>query len=81
MSEPLSTEELLRLEAELAARVRPSPPHPDLPDRPAAGSNVAYLPAAEHDQMMAIARGLGWFARPSEHDHRLALERGRRRQG
>jgi hypothetical protein len=30
------------------------------------------------DQTVAIARGLGWFARPSEHEYRLQLERRRR---
>ena len=31
------------------------------------------------DDLGPIARGLGWFARPSEHEHRLRLERDRRR--
>lgn len=74
MSTPLPASELDALADELAPT-----PHPDLPDRPAPESNVAYLPVAEHDQIMALARGLGWFARPSEHEHRLRLERGRRR--
>lgn len=48
MSEPLSTEELLRLEADLAARVTPNPPpHPDLPATPAPRSNLAYVSRAE----------------------------------
>ena len=71
MSQPLSLEEHLRLAAELDARCGPGAnpaPHPDLPDQPGPGSNVAYLSAAEHDQMMALAGGLGWFGRQSEHD-------------
>ena len=75
MTEPLPASELAALADELASK-----PHPDLPDQLAPGSNVAYLPAAEHDQIMAIARGLGWFARPSEHEHRLRLERGASRR-
>ena len=71
MSNSLPASELAALADELAPK-----PHPDLPDQPAPGSNVAYLPPTEHDQIMAIARGLGWFARPSEHEHRLRLERG-----
>ncbi len=70
-SSPLPAAELDALAEELTPK-----PHPDLPDHLGPGSNVAYLPPAEHDQVMAIARGLGWFARPSEHEHRLRLERG-----
>lgn len=73
-SSPLPAAELAALADEQAPK-----PHPSLPDQPAPGSNVAYLSKVEHDQIMAIARGLGWFARPSEHEHRLQLERGRRR--
>ena len=32
------------------------------------------------DDLGPIARGLGWFARPSEHEHRLRLERGASRR-
>lgn len=74
MSNPLPASELAALADELAPK-----PHPDLPDQLGPGSNVPYVSTAEHDQIMAIARGLGWFARPSEHEHRLRLERGRRR--
>lgn len=73
MSNPLPASDLAALAAELAPK-----PHPDLPDQPGPGSSVAYVRPAEHDQIIAIARGLGWFARPSEHEYRLHLERGRR---
>ena len=82
MSEPLSTEELMRLDAELAARVVGNPPpHPSLPTTPGAGSNVAYVSKEENGRMVsaALALGLGRF-RVSEHDHRLDLERTRRAQ-
>lgn len=81
MSQPLSTEELMRLDAELAARVvRNPPPHPRLPATPGPGSNVDYVSKEENARLVgqALAIGLGRF-RVSEHDHRLALEgEGRR---
>lgn len=82
MSEPLSTEELLRLEAELAARVAPNPPPDvDLPATPAPGSNVAYVSKEENDRLVgfALAVGLAQFDKLSFDDtHRLAARIGRR---
>lgn len=85
MGHPLSTEELMRLDAELAARVVRNPaPHPSLPATPGPGSNVTYVSKEENDRLVsaALVLGLGRF-RVSEHDHRLALEssgrHGRRR--
>jgi len=63
----------------LAAELGPERPHPDLPETSAPGSNVNYLTKDKHDQMMMCARALGLFGRVSEHEHRLALERERRR--
>lgn len=82
MSEPLSTEELMRLDAELAARTAPLPgvvhprPHPKAQEALGPGSNVAYPSPEENARLVrqAITLGLGRF-RMSEHDHRLALER------
>ena len=59
MSEPLSLYERLQLIAELDARTACPRPHPDLPATPAAGSNVAYLPAAENARLIAQAAALG----------------------
>jgi len=64
MGQSLSTEELMRLDAELAARVvRNPPPHPSLPATPGLGSNVAYVSRAENDWLVrqAIVLGLGRF--------------------
>lgn len=73
MSTPLPASELAALADDLAPK-----PDADLPDQPSPGSNVAYVAPDRHDEIMTIARGLGWFARPSEHEHRLRLERDRR---
>lgn len=72
MGQPLSTEELMQLDAELAARTAPLPgavhprPHPSLPEVLAPGSNVAYVSKAENDRLVsqAIAMGLSAFAKP-----------------
>lgn len=82
MEQPPSTEELMRLDADLATR-NPRP-HPDLPEVPAPGSNIEYLSKAEHDRVMAYyAKNLQAFARQSgrvsEHEERLKLERSFRR--
>jgi len=64
MGQPLSTEELMRLDAELAARVvRNLPPHPSLPATPRPGSNVAYVSKEENDRLVrqALALGFGRF--------------------
>lgn len=68
MSRPLSIEELMRLDAELAARVVPSRPHPSLPETLAPGSNVEYVAATENARLVAasLAMGLGQFRVRSE---------------
>ena len=82
MGQPLSTEELMRLDAELAARAKPNPPpHPSLPETLAPGSNVAYVSAEENARLVsaALALGLGSFAKMSFDDtHRLAARMQRR---
>ena len=67
MGQPLSTEELMRLDAELAARVVRSPnppPHDALPSPPAPGSNVAYVSKDENARLVAagLVLGLGRFS-------------------
>lgn len=64
MTQPLSTEDLMRLDAELAARVvRNPPPHPSLPATLGPGSNVAYVSREENDRLVrqVMVLGLGRF--------------------
>lgn len=76
-SRTLSTEELMRLEAELAARVvrSPNPPPIDsLPATPGPGSNVAYVSREENARL-----GMGQFAKmTADETHRLAARLSRR---
>lgn len=76
MTQPLSTEQLMRLDAELAARVvRNSAPHPSLLATPGPGSNVAYVSKEENDRLVsaALALGMGQFAKmTADETHRLA---------
>ncbi|WP_374322593.1 hypothetical protein [Brevundimonas sp.] len=81
-SRPMPLSELMRLEAELAARVvRNLPPHPSLPATPGPGSNVAYVSKEENDRLVsaALALGMGQFARmTADGTHRLAARLSRR---
>lgn len=69
-SRPMPLSELMRLDAELAARTAPLPgvnpaPIAALPMTPAPGSNVAYVSKAENARLVcfALAYGLGRFGR------------------
>lgn len=81
-SRPMPMSELMRLEAELAARVvRIPPPHPSLSATPGPGSNVAYVSKEENDRLVsaALALGMGQFAKmTADETHRLAARLSRR---
>lgn len=81
-SRPMPLSELMRLEAELAARVvRNPPPHLSLPATPGPGSNVAYVSKEENDRLVsaALALGMGQFAKmTADETHRLAARLSRR---
>lgn len=81
-SRPMPLSEVMRLEAELAARVvRNPPPHPSLPATPGLGSNVAYVSKEENDRLVsaALALGMGQFAKmTADETHMLAARLSRR---
>lgn len=81
-SQPTPLSELMRLDAELAARVVRNPaPHLSLPATPGPGSNVAYPSPEENARLVAagLALGLGQFGRLRADDvHRLAAQLSRR---
>lgn len=82
MTQPLSTEELMRLDAELAVRVVRNPaPHPSLPATLGPGSNVDYVSKEENDRLVsaALALGMGQFAKmTADETHMLAARLSRR---
>jgi len=81
-SRPMPLSELMRLEAELAARVvRNPPPHPSLPATPGPESNVAYVSKEENDRLVgaALVLGMGQFAKmTADETHMLAARLSRR---